>query len=517
MVKLRKLPKGVLKAWRRRSDLFERPNRDCVHRLIVIDGCNVGRSSCGPGRENVNCIGLLMMARFWIVRDFDVVIFIPVTYNNPNNQNVAHSSILPKLQTLGILGFTSARTTGTRRRAHMNYDDLYVLDFAERHGGAVLSGDYFEDILQSGADYEGFREIIKRRRVGVRFHPFGEAFARINGDYFYRCCPEIHSLSGTDEVVSVERLHSRVFSIPTEPEYEKALRRREMAWCTERRQQLLDGIDGIINQLEHSMNSFTVVVESNLRANPNTEKTLRSNIAYLNHLQMRQRIPNCRPISPIEDAPLVQRQEEPRSLWSSRSSGDFFVTGANAVPLTRSSSSSSYGRPQPSPAPVAPRIVESRRTNNVTYPRRVSPNETGRVNVGGFSASTIRIPRRQEQSTFLEIPDFNHDEPAFQTTPPDDDSVDEEDDEVRYVTNLWNSIEFGNQKFGEADLLNATPEELVDKWLNEEDESDDVPIYVDQITDRLDSTFLDDCEPATDYGPSTRRANTSFENIIDFI
>lgn len=90
--------------------LFQRPQRDCVHRLVVIDGCNVGRASCGPGRENVNCLGLLAMARFWIVRDFDVVIFIPATYNNPQNQNVAHCTILP----VGWVGFGGRHNSGHR-------------------------------------------------------------------------------------------------------------------------------------------------------------------------------------------------------------------------------------------------------------------------------------------------------------------------------------------------------------------------------------------------------------------
>lgn len=48
---------------------------------------------------------------------------------------------------LGLLTFTSARTGNGHRRAFLNYDDLYVLEFAYRHGGCVLSGDRFTDIL----------------------------------------------------------------------------------------------------------------------------------------------------------------------------------------------------------------------------------------------------------------------------------------------------------------------------------------------------------------------------------
>lgn len=47
-----------------------------------------------------------------------------------------------------MLTFTPARTARAGRPAFINYDDLYVLEFAERHGGSVLSGDRFDDIAK---------------------------------------------------------------------------------------------------------------------------------------------------------------------------------------------------------------------------------------------------------------------------------------------------------------------------------------------------------------------------------
>jgi hypothetical protein len=43
----------------------------------------------------VNCLGLLCVARYLLIRDFDVAIFIPSSYNSVSNRNVSHGSVLP--------------------------------------------------------------------------------------------------------------------------------------------------------------------------------------------------------------------------------------------------------------------------------------------------------------------------------------------------------------------------------------------------------------------------------------
>jgi hypothetical protein len=48
---------------------------------------------------------------------------------------------------MGVLTFTPGRSSHRNRRSFTHYDDLYALEFAERYGGSVLSGDRFEDIL----------------------------------------------------------------------------------------------------------------------------------------------------------------------------------------------------------------------------------------------------------------------------------------------------------------------------------------------------------------------------------
>uniref|UniRef100_A0A158P6B8 RNase_Zc3h12a domain-containing protein n=1 Tax=Angiostrongylus cantonensis TaxID=6313 RepID=A0A158P6B8_ANGCA len=169
---------------------FAKPGRDWLPRLIVIDGCNIGRSACGIGREAVNCAGLMAVIRWLLVRDFDVVAFLPVIYNNSHNYNVVHVHLLTKLEELGLVTFTPARTGRGDRKAFINYDDLYVTTLAARHGGCVLSGDKFKDILAQPA-YSEFHPVILNRTLDVKFHflPYDVVYHKL--DVFYKALPEL--------------------------------------------------------------------------------------------------------------------------------------------------------------------------------------------------------------------------------------------------------------------------------------------------------------------------------------
>ncbi|KAI6241668.1 RNase NYN domain-containing protein [Aphelenchoides fujianensis] len=232
-------------------NLFVPPPR-AVRRLIVVDGCNIGRGSCGEGREAVNCLGLLCAMRYLVLRNFDVIAFIPPSYNNDQNPFVVYPYLLPKMRSLGILGFTASRTDA-HGRGPVNYDDLYVLDYAERHGGVALSGDYFEDILNDPR-HPQLREVIRRRRFGIRFHRFGEAVVHVDGDIFYRCFPEVYSLAPNETHVDVQRMANRLFVTPSSNEWARAVERRSMSWSRERQLRLLDGIDEMISEVTTTAN-----------------------------------------------------------------------------------------------------------------------------------------------------------------------------------------------------------------------------------------------------------------------
>lgn len=48
---------------------------------------------------------------------------------------------------LGVHAYKATSILQSGSRAFINYDDLYVTTLAARHGGCVLSGDKFKDIL----------------------------------------------------------------------------------------------------------------------------------------------------------------------------------------------------------------------------------------------------------------------------------------------------------------------------------------------------------------------------------
>ncbi|KAF8365472.1 hypothetical protein PRIPAC_83301, partial [Pristionchus pacificus] len=214
---------------------------DPVPRLLVIDACNIARSSCGPKRESVNCAGLLNVIRWLTVRDFEVNAFLPIIYKNKHNANVAHVFILNRLHELGIVSFTPARTARCERPALVNYDDLYVAQMAERHGGCILSGDRFNDILVN----EKYKELhpVLRDRLNLRFIPTPYEMVEVGCDRFYKKEPTfIVDRGGQDDVVQ------RLYAAKHSPCYKKCLHRRR-AFTEQARAKLLHALDELLDEL----------------------------------------------------------------------------------------------------------------------------------------------------------------------------------------------------------------------------------------------------------------------------
>ncbi|GMT28879.1 hypothetical protein PFISCL1PPCAC_20176, partial [Pristionchus fissidentatus] len=214
---------------------------DPVPRLLVIDACNIARSSCGPKRESVNCAGLLNVIRWLTVRDFEVNAFLPIIYKNKHNANVAHVFILNRLHELGIVSFTPARTARCERPALVNYDDLYVAQMAERHGGCILSGDRFNDILAN----EHYKELhpVLRDRLNLRFIPTPFDLVEIGCDRLYKKEPTFIVERGSQEDV-VQRLYAAKSS----PCYKKCLQRRRL-FTELARGKLLHALDELLDEL----------------------------------------------------------------------------------------------------------------------------------------------------------------------------------------------------------------------------------------------------------------------------
>uniref|UniRef100_A0A1I8EWQ9 RNase_Zc3h12a domain-containing protein n=1 Tax=Wuchereria bancrofti TaxID=6293 RepID=A0A1I8EWQ9_WUCBA len=205
-----------------REQIYVRPSEFAVPRLIVIDGCNIAH--------------------------LDVVVFLPVIYNNSCNFNATNAQVLPKLQGLDVLTFTPARTARAGRPAFINYDDLYVLEFAERYGGSVLSGDRFDDIAKEYS-YKDLRQIIRERRIDVIFRPLSSDFVHYGRDRFFRFLPElcvIHDDNGA--WVADERIQQRLYCLPNDKDYDKVISRRER-WTAERRDEIIYTIDALFDEI----------------------------------------------------------------------------------------------------------------------------------------------------------------------------------------------------------------------------------------------------------------------------
>uniref|UniRef100_A0A1I7Y0Z4 RNase_Zc3h12a domain-containing protein n=1 Tax=Steinernema glaseri TaxID=37863 RepID=A0A1I7Y0Z4_9BILA len=219
---------------------------EAIPRLFVIDGCNVARSASGRSREFVDCLGLLCVVRYLVLRNIDVVIFLPVVYNNQYNFNAKNLHVLPVLNKLSILTFTPARASRGGRDAFINYDDLYVLDFAERYGGCVVSSDRFDDIRKI-KEYGKYHNIIDSRRIDVRFK-LGEGSEKdrirghlpeffIHGDQLGKEAKEVKAAE--------EYLEKSMFCHPNDPEFLNVSTRRKM-WSAERKEKILTTIDRLM-------------------------------------------------------------------------------------------------------------------------------------------------------------------------------------------------------------------------------------------------------------------------------
>ncbi|MCP9260707.1 hypothetical protein DINM_004087 [Dirofilaria immitis] len=164
---------------------------------------------------------------------------------------------LMKLQSLDVLTFTPARTARAGRPAFINYDDLYVLEFAKRHGGSILSGDRFEDIAKEHS-YKDFRRIIKERRIDVIFRPLSSDFVYYGRDRFFRFLPELYVLhDNNDPCPAEERIQQRLYCLPNDKDYSKVISRREL-WTMERRDEIICTIDGLFDEIK-SINDFVGV------------------------------------------------------------------------------------------------------------------------------------------------------------------------------------------------------------------------------------------------------------------
>ncbi|PIO55931.1 hypothetical protein TELCIR_22678, partial [Teladorsagia circumcincta] len=187
----------------------------------------------------------MAVIRWLLVRDFDVVAFLPVVYNNSHNFNAVHVHLLAKLEELGLVTFTPARTGRGERKAFINYDDLYVTTLAARHGGCVLSGDKFKDILAQPT-YSEFHPVILNRTLDIKFRFLPHDVVHHGIDVFYKALPELFIYE--DMTIRASVIAQKIFASPDDPEFSKVLLRRE-SWSEKRKEERISAIDDMMAEL----------------------------------------------------------------------------------------------------------------------------------------------------------------------------------------------------------------------------------------------------------------------------
>ncbi|KAK6051337.1 hypothetical protein COOONC_11158, partial [Cooperia oncophora] len=130
-------------------------------------------------------------------------------------------------------------------RAFINYDDLYVTTLAARHGGCVLSGDKFKDILAQPT-YSEFHSVILNRTLDIKFRFLPHDVVHHGVDVFYKALPELFIYE--DMTIRASVIAQKIFASPDDPEFSKVSLRRE-SWSEKRKEERISAIDDMMAEL----------------------------------------------------------------------------------------------------------------------------------------------------------------------------------------------------------------------------------------------------------------------------
>lgn len=123
-------------------------------RPIVIDGSNV---AFGHGsRSSFSSKGLEICCDYFLKRGHTVKIFVPQFRRRHHATSDFH--ILDKLEKEKILVFTPSRKVEGKQV--VSYDDRYIVEYATKCGGVIVSRDNYQDLLSENNEW---KETINKR------------------------------------------------------------------------------------------------------------------------------------------------------------------------------------------------------------------------------------------------------------------------------------------------------------------------------------------------------------------
>ncbi|CAH1398085.1 unnamed protein product [Nezara viridula] len=123
-------------------------------RPIVIDGSNV---AFGHGcRTGFSSKGLQICCDYFLNRGHTVKVFVPQFRRRHHATSDFH--ILDKLEKEKILVFTPSRKVEGKQV--VSYDDRYIVEYATKCGGVIVSRDNYQDLLAENSEW---KETINKR------------------------------------------------------------------------------------------------------------------------------------------------------------------------------------------------------------------------------------------------------------------------------------------------------------------------------------------------------------------
>lgn len=121
----------------------------------MIDGSNVAMAH---GKNKVfSAKGIKIVADHFKKNGHSTVVAFVPQFRNKSGQ-VADPAVLEGLEEEGVVVFTPSREVDRERIT--SYDDTFVLDYAAKHGGVVVTRDNYRDLAHSKPEW---LEVVKKR------------------------------------------------------------------------------------------------------------------------------------------------------------------------------------------------------------------------------------------------------------------------------------------------------------------------------------------------------------------
>jgi len=124
-------------------------------RPIVIDGSNVAMAH---GKNKVfSAKGIKIVADYFKQNGHPTILAFVPQFRKKSGQ-VVDRAVLEALEEEGVVVFTPSREVDRERIT--SYDDTFVLDYAAKHGGIVVTKDNYRDLAHSRPEW---MEVVKKR------------------------------------------------------------------------------------------------------------------------------------------------------------------------------------------------------------------------------------------------------------------------------------------------------------------------------------------------------------------